>query len=171
MRKSCEQIAGMLVGYADSQLSPSESDKVAEHLAKCRDCQKTLEALRKSLQLAGVIWEDCLRETETIRIPAVRKVRSSHWRRYAAIAASILFVTAASIIFWRVTRSPKEPEPTFAEIERSISEASTAARLLAAADMLAKYPDAQSIVKQQYEYIVKAYPATTAAVEAKSRIQ
>jgi len=79
MQKSCEDISDMLVDYADGQLSPSESSEVAEHLTKCEQCQRTLQALQRSLELAGVIWEDGLAETEAIRIPIPKKVRKVHW--------------------------------------------------------------------------------------------
>jgi len=52
MEKSCEDIREMLVDYADGRLLPSEANKVAEHLRKCEHCQKMLEALQKSLELA-----------------------------------------------------------------------------------------------------------------------
>lgn len=170
MGSSCKEIEQMLVDYADGQLSPGESSKVAEHLAKCEQCQRTLRALKKSLELAGVIWEDALAETEAIRIPIPKKVRKFRWAGYAAIAASVLLVVTISGV-WRVLVRPTEEEPTFAEIERRITESGSAARLLAAADLLAPYPDAQQIVKQQYRYIVETYPETPAAAEAKLRIE
>lgn len=170
MQKSCKDIAEMLVDYADGQLSPSESSEVAEHLAKCENCRSILEALHTSLDLAGVIWEDGLAETEAIRISIPRKARKLRWPRYAAVAAGILLVVTTSIV-WRTLMRPTKKEPTFAEIERKIADAGNAARLLAAAELLAKYPDAQIIAKRQYRYIVKTYPQTPAAAEAKLRIE
>jgi len=170
MRKPCKDIEDMLVDYADGRLSPSESSELTEHLAKCERCQRTLQALQRSLELAGVIWADSLAETEAIHIPISRKAGKSRWPRYAAIAASILLVVTCSIV-WRVLVRPASREPTFAEIERKIAEAGSAARLLAATDLLAEYPDAETIVKQQYRYIVETYPETTAAAEAKLKIQ
>ena len=170
MASSCKEIEQMLVDYADGRLSPGESSKVAAHLAKCQDCRRSLEALQRSLELAGIIWEDGLAETETIRIPIPKKARKFHWPLYAAVAAGILFVVAISGM-WKVLVGPTEKEPTFAEIEQKINESASAARLLAAADLLAKYPDVESIVKQQYRYIVETYPQTPAAAEAKLRIE
>ncbi len=160
----------MLVDYADGQLSPGESSEVAAHLAKCEQCQRTLQALHRSLELAGVIWEDGLAETEAIRIPIPRKTATLRWLRYAAIAASILLVVTISGV-WRALVRPTEQEPTFAEIERRISDSASATRLLAAADLLAKYPDAGAIAKRQYHYVVRKYPETPAAAEAKLRIE
>jgi anti-sigma factor RsiW len=170
MKKSCEQIAEMLVDYADGQLSASESRQVAEHLAKCEHCQSTLKALQRSIELAGVIWDDSLAETDTIHIPVPGKTRRIHWRRYAAVAASILIVIAISVT-WRTTSKPAKPELTLAEIERRISESGRAARLLAAAELLAGHADAGHIVQEQYRYIAETYPQTRAAAEARLRIE
>ncbi len=170
MTSSCKEIEQMLVDYADSRLSPSESSEVAAHLAKCEDCRRTLEALKKSLELAGIIWEDGLAETEAIRIPIPKKVRKFHWPGYAAVAASILLVVTISGVWWALV-GPAGQEPTFAEIERRISDSASATRLLAAADLLAKYPDTEAIAKRQYHYVVKKYPETPAAAKAKLRIE
>ena len=69
MEKSCEDIREMLVDYADGQLLPSEANRVAEHLAKCEHCQRILDALQSSLELAEVVWEDGLGAAKEIRIP------------------------------------------------------------------------------------------------------
>lgn len=169
MEKSCKDIEEMLVDYADGQLSQSDSNKVAQHLAKCEECRKLLDALQKSLGLAGVIWTDSLTETENISIPAA-KSRKIRWPRYAAIAASVLLVATASIVWHTLTR-PKVNELTFAEIERKITESGTAARLLAAAELLNDNPKVETIVKQQYQHIVQTYPETAAAAKAKLRIK
>jgi len=178
MKKSCEKIAELLVDYADgrsrqgwpSPLSPSESNKVAEHLAKCEHCQRILDGLQRSLELAEVIWEDGLAETKEIRAPILGKPRNIRWPRYAAVVAGILLVLTTSVV-WRVLIRPAKKEISFAEIKRKITESGNAARLLAAAELLAEYPDAEAIVKQQYHYIVETYPETAAAAKAKSKIQ
>ena len=170
MQKSCKKVAEMLVDYADGQLPPSESTGVAKHLAGCPDCRSVLEGLQRSLHLAGVIWANGLAETKAIRIPIPEKTRKLRWGKYAAVAASILLIVTSSAL-WRAMMKPTRPEQTFAEIERRISQSGSAARLLAATDLLAKYPDAQPIVKQQYRYIVETYPETPAAAKAKLRIE
>ena len=169
MEKSCEDIREMLVDYADGRLSPNDSNKVAEHLAKCEHCRETLKALRKSLELAEVVWEDGLSETKEIRAPIPRKIRKVRWLRYAAIAAGILLVLTTSV-FWRALVRPAKKELTFAEIERKINESGSAALLLAAAELLAEYTDDEAFVKQQYRHIIEVYPNTTAADKARSRI-
>jgi len=170
MDRSCEDIKEILVDYADGQLSQSESNKIAEHLAECEHCREMLEALRRSLELAEVVWEDGLAEAKEIRAPSPRKARKIRWPRYAAVAAGILLMLTTSII-WRALVRPAEKEISFAEIERRITEAGTAARLLAAAELLAEYPEAEAIVKEQYRYIVETYPETVAAAQAKLKIQ
>ena len=170
MARSCEQITELLVDYADGQLSPAESGEVAEHLAKCEDCRRMLDALQRSLELAGVIWEDGLAEVDAIRVPISHKVRTLRWSRYAAIAASILLVVTASVL-WRGLVRPRQAGPSFAEIERKIIDEGTAAKLLAAADLLADKSYAKGLVKSQYEYILDRYPNTKAAATARLRTQ
>ena len=170
MERSCEKIAEMLVDYADGQLLPSDSKKVAEHLAECEHCQRMLEALQRSLELADVVWQDGLAETKEIRAPASGKVRKIRWPRYAAVAAGILLVVTTSVT-WRAWVRPAKKEISFAEIERRITESASAARLLAAAELLAEYSDNDAIVKEQYRYIVDTYPQTSEAVKAKLKIQ
>jgi predicted anti-sigma-YlaC factor YlaD len=170
MKKACEEIEGMLVDYADGQLPPGQSSVVAEHLTNCEHCRKLLDGLRKSLELAGVIWADGLAQTKAIRFPISRKTKKLRWSRYAAIAASILFVVTTSV-FWHTFVRPKDTELTFAEIESKITESGSAARLLTAADLLAKSTDTKDIAKRQYHYVVERYPGTPAAAEAKLRIK
>ena len=169
MEKSCTDIEEMLVDYADGQLPQNDTSKVAEHLAQCEHCRNMLDGLQKSLELAGVIWPDAHTEIEKIRITAATK-RKIRWSRYAAIAAGILVVAATSVV-WRTLTRPTVNELTFAEIERKITESGSAARLLAAAEILSDNPEVQTVVKQQYQYIVEVYPETTAAAKAKLRIR
>ncbi|MBN2594971.1 MAG: zf-HC2 domain-containing protein [Sedimentisphaerales bacterium] len=169
MKRSCENIERMLVDYADGQLSQIDANKIKEHLSECQECRKLLTALQKSLELAGVIWSDGLADTEKIPV-SIAKTTKVRWSRYAAIAASILLVTTASVV-WHTFSRPKYREPTFAEIERKINESGSAAQLLAATELLDDNPRAENIVKQQYQHIVKTYPDTAAAKIAKSRIE
>ena len=170
MKKSCEEIREILVDCADGELSPGQSGEVTEHLEQCESCRNLLKALQKSLDLSIVIWEDGLKETEAVKIPIPQKTKKIHWFRYAAVAASILIVVATSII-WRGVSRPKKAELSFEEIERNISESANAARLLAATELLADYPDAKGIVEQQYRYIAETYPQTPAAAKIKLKIQ
>jgi predicted anti-sigma-YlaC factor YlaD len=170
MEKSCEKIEEMLVDYADRQLKSGESNQVAEHLEKCEHCRKILETLQRSLKFAEIIWADGLTETKEIRAPKYGKARKIPWCRYAAAAAGITLLLTTSIL-WRALIRPAEKEINFADIERRITEAGSAARLLAATELLADYPDNETIVKQQYRYIIQTYPETTSATEAKLKMR
>jgi hypothetical protein len=170
MEKSCEKIKELIVDYADGQLSSAESNNVAEHLKKCENCRKILTALNKSLELAGVIWTDGLSEIKEIRDPIHGKARKIPWPKFAAAAAGIILLLTTSIV-WRALIRSTEKEINFADIELRINNAGNAARLLAATELLAENSNSQSIVKDQYRYIVETYPETSAANKAKLKIQ
>lgn len=172
IKKTCEDIQKILVDYADGQLDPEEKTIVSQHLDKCENCQKLLNALDKSLELSTIIWEDYLAEIESVPVTASPKIRKIHWFRYAAIAASILIVLTTSILWHFVNRpEKKELELSFEEIERSINDSANAARLLAATELLADYPDYKEMVENQYRYIARVYPETPAAEKIKLKIQ
>lgn len=170
MEKPCKYFEDMLVDYADGRLSTDSSSEVTEHLSRCERCRALLDGLQKSLDLAGAIWADNAAESESIRIPIPCRAGKSRWLRYAASAASILLVVSTSVV-WRVLVRPEEAEMSFVDIERSITQSASAARLLAAVELVSDYPDAQPIVDGQYRYIVEAYPGTTAANKAELQLQ
>jgi len=97
------------------------------------------------------------------------RTRRGSWPRYAA-AAAILIVSAV-FITTHIMKKPAKDQPTFVEMERKITEAGNAAKLLAAADLLGGYSETESIVKQQYRRIVEIYPDTSAASKAKLRVE
>jgi hypothetical protein len=173
MDKSCEQIEMLLVDYSDGRLSQIDSKKVAEHLEKCEHCQKILEALNESLELAEIIWDDSIEETKKIRISIPGQTRKIHWIKYVAAAAGIILLLTTSIVWRSLFRQIRhsENEINFTDIERRINEAGNAARLLAATELLTEYPDTQSIVKEQYRHIIETYPQTATANKAKLKIQ
>jgi hypothetical protein len=57
------------------------------------------------------------------------------------------------------------------QIARDIDQATMAAKLLAAADLMTKHPDARTLVQSQYRHIVDTYPHTHAAENAKLLIK
>jgi anti-sigma factor RsiW len=168
MESPCKDIEQMLVDYADGELPPSESGKVAEHLVKCVSCRRMLEALQRSLRLAEVIWDDGLAETKDIHVSIRPRARRVRWPRYAAIAASILLVVGTYFVCRSLTK-PAKPELTLAEIECRINDSASAARLLAAAELLAGQPYAEDLANSQYRYIVDRYPDTKAAAQVRSK--
>ncbi len=154
-KKSCEEIRGMLVDYADGELSEQDSQAVAEHLAECPACREVIRCLERSLHLAKAIWLDDL---EAARTTSARRVavRLLPW---AAVAAAILIV-AGTLVLNSIHRPP---ELEYARIERQVAGVAAAARLLAATQILAQCEDTESIVQEQYRYILDNYADTPAA--------
>lgn len=168
MKKSCEDIEKILVDYSDGVLSREETSLVSQHLEKCQNCRNLLRALERSLELSSVIWEDNLADIEKVNIPVSPKVKKTHWLRYTSIAASVLIAVTAGIL-WCSSHKPveKPKELTFEQIEKNINDSANAARLLAATELLADYPDYREIVESQYRYIAQTYPGTPAAEKIK----
>jgi len=165
-----------LVAYTDGDLSASQSERIAEHIANCQNCQSMAEALQRSLQVTQLIWQ-----TGEARWPKTRPLeqfQSSKWsfRKITAVAASLLFVLGMGAV-WRMLSRPTEragisrEQALAVEIKRKITDSGDAARLLAAAELLSKYPEAERDVKQRYQHIAETYPETTAAAKARKKIQ
>lgn len=168
--KSCEQIAELLVDYADGLLSPQKSDEVAEHLAGCAECEALLNGLRRSLELSNVIWQDNFEQAQTQTLAIPRRTAKRRWAGYAAVAAGIIVFVTASVVR-HLVRGPGQQGPNLAEIERRIIDEGAAAKLLAATELLAGRPYANGLVKSQYHYIVDNYPNTQAAAKVKTLMQ
>ncbi len=165
-----------LVAYADGDLSPSEAEQIAEHIATCPNCRAVTEALARSLQVTQAIWQTG--EAQWPETHSFDKIIPSRrtFKMVAAVAASVLLILGAGVI-WRLLSDPSErldlisEEAKITDLRLKIAESSDAARLLAAAELLSKYPDAKSSVEQRYRHIVETYPDTAAAAEAKLRMQ
>jgi anti-sigma factor RsiW len=166
---SCKEIEHMLVDYADGDLSPDESNGVADHLANCQRCSNTLKALQRSLELVQAVWEDGWADTQAIHISKRAKTRETP--RWAYAAAAAVLVVAVWLVVWHYLSRPAPQPLTLAEIERRVADEGIAARLLAATELLACKPYAEELVKSQYNYIVERYPSTGAAATAKTRIR
>jgi len=158
--RSCEEIQDMLVDYADGELSTQEAQAVTKHLAECPACREIVKGLERSLHLAKVVWLDNL---EAARRTSAhhRVIRLLPW---AAIAAAILIVTG-TLILYSIHR-PTELE--YAGIERQVASVATAARLLAATQLLAQCEGTESIVEAQRRYILDNYADTPAAATLRS---
>jgi anti-sigma factor RsiW len=167
----CEEIADKLVDYADGELSATESSVVAEHLATCAECRKTIDALKKSIALADIIWQDAESELTHVDITERRRFKLL---RPTLIAASILLLLAGSLV-WHLLPSGHPSSPadaiTFAELERTVTRAGVATQLLVAADYLGEQPGGAEVALERYRYIINAYPETKAATEARSRLE
>jgi hypothetical protein len=170
MEKECKEIVELLVDYADSELSEDQKSMVSQHLAQCRNCSELLEGLRKSLVIAGDIWNDNLNRPEAVSKKATSKRKT--WARYGLIAASIA-VTSITLVCWQTvhriySNSKTNTDISMSKITQQIEEAGRAAKLLAAADLLRTSPTAHKIAENQYRYIVEQYPKTKAATQAKT---
>ncbi len=171
--ENCKRIEDLLIDYADNQLPPDESSKVAEHLSFCLNCRLKVEALNKSLILTRIIFQDNLSQIEDIQLPVAKSTKIK-WIRPTAVAAAVLFVAGLVLMFQTHQTAPIEQTLTassFDTIEREINHATIAAKLLATADLMTKYPDNQNIVQNQYYHIVETYPNTSAAEKAKLLIK
>lgn len=165
-----------LVAYADGELSPSEAERITEHIATCPNCQTVTKALKRSLQVTQAIWQT--RETQWLKTRPLERFQSSKWsfRKKAALAASILLVLATGAVWRMISRvteksSTSREQALAVEIKRKIADSGDAARLLAAAELLSKYPEAERDVKQRYQHIAETYPETAAAAKARQKIQ
>ena len=165
-----------LVAYADGELSSSEAERIAEHIATCPECQVVTEALEHSLQITRAIWQTGQAQwPETRSFDRTTPIRPS-LKKLATVAASILLILGAGVT-WRLLSEPSErtrvisDEVKIAKLRLEIAESSHAARLLAATELLSKYPEASSSVEQRYRHIAETYPETAAAAKARLKIR
>lgn len=165
-----------LVAYADGELLASEEQQIAEHIATCPDCQAITEALKRSLEVTQAIWRDSEAQWPkafpTKRLQSNKRLR----RKMATVAAGILLLLGAAAVWQKVFRPTERArisreQALTAEIKRKITDSGNAAQLLAASELLSKYPETQSMVKERYQYIVETYPQTAAAAEARLKVQ
>jgi len=162
--ETCQDMQELLVDFADDALPSAEAAQVRQHVKQCPHCRATVDALRQSLEVAEVIWQDNARYVGQIR------ARRSHRWRYIAAAAGILL--AVSILVHRPAhRQPTASVPTLAEIERRIAESGHAARLLARVHQLEAQTSRQDLAVSQYRYILEKYPETTAANSARRKLE
>lgn len=175
----CQTIADLLVDYADGQLSAAEVQPVEQHLAVCAACRRQVEQLGRSLELAQELWQE---QAAAAELPG----RSRDWRRRIAVAAAVAIVAGAATWLWLAARPGTTP-PTpgegmvqtsgpagvplaanWQETERSISREERAARLAAAADILAAQPGGRELAADSYRYLAKHYSDTHSGKQART---
>lgn len=166
MNGPCKEFADRIVDYVDGELPQAEAQAVAQHLAACEPCRRTAEALDRSLRLAKVLWTDNLDDkgapTQSAAVPKFHRIR------VYAVAASVLI--AASVVLVTVANRPPRPSPIRIEdVERQVAKAGAAAKLLAATQILAQCEGTESIVQEQYRYIVAEYAGTPAAESVRAK--
>jgi predicted anti-sigma-YlaC factor YlaD len=170
---SCQTVSKEeLVAYTDGDLSPNEAEWMAEHLTSCPDCRAFVEALEQSLKLTKAIWQTA--HTQWPEICSFEDFRKQRWpyRKAIAIVASILLILSIGTVWRLLSESHNETrklneEAKITELKLKIAESSHAAQLLAAAELLSKYPELHGSVEERYRHIIEAYPDTTAAAEAR----
>ena len=181
---TCDEIpAERLIDYADGRLPGVEASKVGEHLAACEHCRDAVEALKESLDLAQIIWQDAEGTLGRIQSQPAEVAKPVWLYRPALIAAGIVLAFIVGMILRfafrskpipvteppsTVVQSPPTKELTFAEIEHQIERSGLAAQMLAAADILAEHPEGLDIAKERYAYVIRKYPE--AAARAKERL-
>lgn len=163
-RDSCQITEELLVDFADDVLGGKDTARVREHIERCPRCRATVEALRQSLEIAQVIWQDNACPVSCARPLPVQ------WRRYAAVAAAVLLAVGA-LAYWPARRPAPADAPTLAEIEDRMAQSARAARLLATVDQLDSQASLRDVAESQYRYILAKYPETSAAKAAQLKLE
>ena len=165
---TCKQIEYWLVDYTDKLLDSDSSKRVTEHLRQCESCRCRADALKRSLALTRVIWQDTLEQTQERPVGySIFGPRRRQWVLRGTAVAAILFL-AASAVFRYMPSHPASPQLTAERVEFQIEAEASAARLLATAELLAHKPHAQALAQQQYQYLLDHYPATRAGIQART---
>lgn len=166
MNGPCKEFADRIVDYVDGELPQVEAQAVAQHLAACEPCRRTAEALDRSLGLARVLWSDNLDDkgasTQSASMPRFHRIP------VYAVAASVL-IAASVVLFTVANRHPRSSPIHIEDVERQVAKAGAAARLLAATQILAQCEGTESIVQEQYRYIVAEYAGTPAAESIRTK--
>jgi anti-sigma factor RsiW len=169
----CDCVADLLVDYADGELAASRAAQLEQHLAGCPACRAHLARLERSLDLARAVWRESLVVSpsggEFRRKPALRAP-------LAACAAALLLV--GGLIFVSRPSSPaiqKTARETAIEPEAEIDFAALvareaqAARLAAAADLLASEAATAPYGREALAYLASAHPDTEPGRQAARR--
>lgn len=181
----CQTIADLLVDYADGQLPAAQARPVEQHLAGCPACRRQVEQLGRSLELAQELWQQQADRAAAAGQPG----RSRGWRRRIvaiAAAAAVVIVAGAAMWLW-LAAGPGVTAPTpgegmvqttgpagvslaanWQEAERSIFREERAARLAAAADILAAQPGGRELAADSYRYLAKNYSDTHSGRQARA---
>ncbi len=92
---------GELRAYLDRELTPTELNSVAGHVAECGNCSKTLEELeRRAVRIAALM--DDLQAVAAVAVPARRR----EWRW---AAAGLALAAGVALTFVVIPRKPAGP--------------------------------------------------------------
>ncbi len=143
MLNACKQVEEHLVDYTDNLLDPDSRERVAEHLRECHSCQRKTDALKRSLALTQVIWQDTLEQTQKHLVPdrsntqRLLGLRLKRWVFRSTAVAAIVLLTSL-VVFRDMPSNPAPSQLTIEHIEFRLETEASAARLLVAAELLTR---------------------------------
>jgi anti-sigma factor RsiW len=185
--KPCSTIEGLLVDFADGELTDTQCRRVADHLATCSECRAELRLLERSLELVRAVWQQDALPLDKETAPAlpalsiVRKVSLASRLRprgrraiTACLAACALLLLLASAAWWLPRlKSDRKPASAIAgqeaspprsvngdEIDSFISRQARAARLAVAVRLLASQPGLEGYKDQAERYLAEVSSET-----------
>jgi anti-sigma factor RsiW len=195
-RTTCDELVDSIVDYVDGELPADEAEIVARHLSECPRCRRTADDLERSLGLARIIWQDNLADMAAVggdavgagprtcpslegnqggvplRHPSGRTTKPPRRTSFYVLAVAASVVFAAGILMMPVLhQSPKKQIITAEQIEQHVARVGRAAQLLAATRMVAQCEGTESLVQQQYRYILSEYADTPAAESLKASLK
>jgi len=134
MNSECQSVLERLPEVAEGSLKGPESDRAAEHLARCPSCRTALETERRlrrdlsSLPAPGCpesVTDAVMRSIGPGGRPAAaprrRKIRLRPWGLRPAFAAVLVIALAFAAKEW--TRPARRPEPAYSEAELKLAGA------------------------------------------------
>jgi anti-sigma factor RsiW len=164
-----------LVAYGDGELSPSQAEQIAAHIAGCENCRAVADALERSLHVTQVIWQTG--EAQWPKTCRLDKLKSSRrlLKPATVVAASILLIVGIGVS-WRLLSGSSERtravggEPTAAEIEAAANRAALAAQMLAVADLLSSQPGGEEYAMKRYADVIDSFPGKEESAQARLRL-
>jgi len=190
--QSCETVRELLVDYSDGELPQADSQRVTAHLAECSGCRSELHLLEHSLELARAVWrESAARAPSRGTCPVDRRPRPIPAAAVMVACVAVLTVAVGTWFFLRIgpraevdqvelagpaepSREPEEPAAgppaEDIDVDAMIARAGRAARLAAAAELLATQPGLERYREQTEQYLAKAYRGTPAGDRAALKV-
>lgn len=191
--QSCQTVRELLVDYSDEELPQADAQRVAAHLADCSGCRSELRALTHSLELVRGVWRDSAVRAPARGICPVVRRRPRPIPAAAAMLAcvGVLMVAAGTWLFFRVgprievdqvelagpvealreTEEPAAAPPAEdSDVAALIARAGRAARLAAAAELLATQPGLERFREETEQYLAKTYRGTPAGDRAARKL-
>lgn len=154
----------LLVDYADGTLSSEQVEVIEAHLQDCPDCRAMVTALNESLASAQAIWNQRLEDTTSTPCPHRRQ------RVWIGLAAGMLLAMGLTLWWFGLESRPTKPQEMVLS-QQDVQACGQAAKLLAAAEMLARLEQHRNLVQQQYQYIIDTYPNTPSASLAQVKLK